>query len=210
MTTQRARRHFLAGKRAFEAKRYAVALKEFEAGYAIDPRPGFLLNMGHAARRMGELRRARDYYLKFLESDPPGDRAPHDDRAGHRDRSPACRGVHRGIARVSGAWAGRGHNHARRGARQRNLGAGQAMRIERVRFGWKPAVLVAIATIAAACGTSDPLTSVYLEIYDSSVISSPTKVTLNVFDGPGGNQIATLDRTAPAQDERRRRCWAAC
>ena len=70
-TTQRARRHFLAGKRAFEARRYAAALKEFEAGYAIDPRPGFLLNMGHASRRMGDLRRARDYYLKFLESDPP-------------------------------------------------------------------------------------------------------------------------------------------
>ena len=69
--TQRARRHFLQGKRAFEAKRYSVALKEFEAGYAIVPRPGFLLNMGHAARRMGELKRARDYYLKFLESDPP-------------------------------------------------------------------------------------------------------------------------------------------
>jgi len=71
VTTQRARRHFLAGKRAFEAKRYAAALKEFEAGYAIDPRPGFLLNMGHASRRMGELRRAREFYLKFLESDPP-------------------------------------------------------------------------------------------------------------------------------------------
>ncbi len=70
-STQRARRHFLAGKRAFEAKRYSAALKEFEAGYAIEPRPGFLLNMGHSARRMGELRRARDYYLKFLESDPP-------------------------------------------------------------------------------------------------------------------------------------------
>jgi tetratricopeptide (TPR) repeat protein len=70
-TTQRARRHFLAGKRAFEARRYSVALKEFEAGYAIYPRPGFLLNMGHAARRMGQLKRARDYYLKFLESDPP-------------------------------------------------------------------------------------------------------------------------------------------
>jgi len=70
-STQRARRHFLQGKRAFEAKRYSVALKEFEVGYAIVPRPGFLLNMGHAARRMGDLRRARDYYLKFLESDPP-------------------------------------------------------------------------------------------------------------------------------------------
>jgi tetratricopeptide (TPR) repeat protein len=70
-TTQRARRHFRQGKRAFEAKRYSVALKEFEVGYAIVPRPGFLLNMGHAARRMGDLRRARDYYLKYLESDPP-------------------------------------------------------------------------------------------------------------------------------------------
>jgi len=70
-STQRARRHFLQGKRAFEAKRYSVALKEFEVGYAIVPRPGFLLNMGHAARRMGDLRRARDYYLKYLESDPP-------------------------------------------------------------------------------------------------------------------------------------------
>src|SRR4051794_36655372 len=66
-STQRARRHVLAGKRAFEARRYAVALKEFDAGYAIDPRPGFLLNMGHASRRMGQLRRARDYYLRFLE-----------------------------------------------------------------------------------------------------------------------------------------------
>ncbi len=70
-TTQRARRHYRQGKRAFEAKRYSVALKEFEVGYAIVPRPGFLLNMGHAARRMGDLRRARDYYLKYLESDPP-------------------------------------------------------------------------------------------------------------------------------------------
>jgi tetratricopeptide (TPR) repeat protein len=70
-STQRARRHFLQGKRAFEARRYSVALKEFEVGYAIVPRPGFLLNMGHAARRMGDLRRARDYYLKYLESDPP-------------------------------------------------------------------------------------------------------------------------------------------
>ena len=73
------------------------------------------------------------------------------------------------------------------------------MRTAGVSFGWKPAVLVAIAAIAAACGSSDPLTSVSLEIYDSSVIQSPTKVTLDVFDGPGGNQIATLDRTASAQ-----------
>ena len=72
-SVQRARRHFLSGKRAFEAKRYATALKEFSAGYAIEPRPGFLLNMGHAARRMGELRRARELYLKFIAADPTAD-----------------------------------------------------------------------------------------------------------------------------------------
>jgi tetratricopeptide (TPR) repeat protein len=68
---QRARRHFLDGKRAFERKSYAAALKEFEAGYAIEPRPGFLLNMGHAARRMGDLRRAHALYVKFLATAPP-------------------------------------------------------------------------------------------------------------------------------------------
>jgi hypothetical protein len=73
------------------------------------------------------------------------------------------------------------------------------MKPTRVRLGWKPAVLVAIAAIAAACGSSDPLTSVYLEIYDSAVIQAPTQVTLNVFDAPSGKQIATLDRTAAAQ-----------
>jgi len=73
------------------------------------------------------------------------------------------------------------------------------MRVARLGFGWKPAVLVAIAAIAAACGSSDPLTSVYLEIYDSSVIQAPTDVKVNVFDGPGGAQIATFDRTTSAQ-----------
>jgi hypothetical protein len=66
-------------------------------------------------------------------------------------------------------------------------------------FGWKPALLVAIAAVAAACGSTDTATSVYLEIYDSSVIQSPTQVRLDVFDGSGGNQIATLDRMAEAQ-----------
>ena len=68
---QRARRHFLDGKRAFERKSYAAALREFEAGYAIEPRPGFLLNMGHAARRMGDLGRAHELYVKFLATAPP-------------------------------------------------------------------------------------------------------------------------------------------
>ena len=78
-TVQRARQHFLAGKHAFENQSYARALREFQAGYALEPRPGFLLNMGHAARRMGQLRDARDYYQKFLASRPSP--APGEQRA---------------------------------------------------------------------------------------------------------------------------------
>jgi len=70
---QRAREHFLAGKRAFEHKSYAKALQEFEEGYALEPRPGFLLNMGHASRRMGKLREARSFYTRFLATHPRGE-----------------------------------------------------------------------------------------------------------------------------------------
>jgi hypothetical protein len=68
-----ARQHFLDGKQAFERKDYAEALTQFEAGYALEPRAGFLLNMGHAARKMGQLRRARTYYKQFLLTEPAGD-----------------------------------------------------------------------------------------------------------------------------------------
>jgi tetratricopeptide (TPR) repeat protein len=71
--TQRARQRFLDGKQAFEAKNYREALRQFEAGYELEPRPGFLLNMGHAARKMGDARRAQELYRKFLRSGPPDD-----------------------------------------------------------------------------------------------------------------------------------------
>lgn len=67
---QRARQHFLAGKHAFETKNYPRALAEFEAGYALEPRPGFLLNMGHAVRKMGEVRKAIELYQQFLATGP--------------------------------------------------------------------------------------------------------------------------------------------
>jgi len=68
---QRAREHFQAGKRAYEEQQYEQALQQFQAGYDLEPRPGFLLNMGHAARKMGKLRRARALYQQFLRTDPP-------------------------------------------------------------------------------------------------------------------------------------------
>jgi hypothetical protein len=66
----KARAHFKAGERAFNAGDYAKALAEFEAGYALVPRPGFLLNMAHTERRLGNPARARDIYQRYLEVDP--------------------------------------------------------------------------------------------------------------------------------------------
>jgi tetratricopeptide (TPR) repeat protein len=67
---QLARRHFAEGDAAFKAGRYEAAMTEFEAGYAASPRPGFLLNMAHTARKLGDLRRARSLYKKYLLMDP--------------------------------------------------------------------------------------------------------------------------------------------
>lgn len=67
---QRAREHHKAGDQAFKDGRYLDAYKEWEAGYALSPRPLFLVNMAHAERRRGELKNARTLYRKFLLMEP--------------------------------------------------------------------------------------------------------------------------------------------
>src|SRR5581483_9179625 len=105
-TTQRARRHFLQGKRAFEAKRYSVALKEFETGYAIVPRPGFLLNMGTRGAPHGRAEARARLLLEIPGVGSARPRAPHDDRAGRPDRSAARGGAHPGIACLTDSGTG--------------------------------------------------------------------------------------------------------
>jgi tetratricopeptide (TPR) repeat protein len=65
-----ARQHFKAGEKAFNAGDYARALREFETGYALVPRAGFLLNMAHTERRLGHPARARELYQRYLDTDP--------------------------------------------------------------------------------------------------------------------------------------------
>jgi tetratricopeptide (TPR) repeat protein len=65
-----AREHYDKGQAAFQAGRYAEASREFEAGYELSRRPAFLLNMAHAERRQGELRKARERYRRYLLVDP--------------------------------------------------------------------------------------------------------------------------------------------
>jgi tetratricopeptide (TPR) repeat protein len=66
----RARAHFQQGQVHFEARQFGEAIREYQAGYDISRRSGFLLNIGHAYRRMGDLEAARLHYKKFLFVDP--------------------------------------------------------------------------------------------------------------------------------------------
>lgn len=67
---QEAREHVRKGADALRGGRYDEAMKEFEAGYALLPRPGFVLNMAHVQRQAGNLARARGYYRQYLDLDP--------------------------------------------------------------------------------------------------------------------------------------------
>ena len=67
---RQAREHYKTGEAAFKVGDFERARSEFEAGYALVPRPGFLLNMAHSDRRLGRLRSARALYKRYLLADP--------------------------------------------------------------------------------------------------------------------------------------------
>lgn len=65
-----AQARYRQGDEAFRAGRYDQAYQEFEAGFALVPRPLFVLNMAHAQRRRGELRSALALYRRYAAMDP--------------------------------------------------------------------------------------------------------------------------------------------
>lgn len=69
----RARTHFEAGRALYNLGNYQDAIREFSAGYQLAPRPQFLLNLGQAYRKLGQLEKARDLYKRFLTDAPPDD-----------------------------------------------------------------------------------------------------------------------------------------
>jgi tetratricopeptide (TPR) repeat protein len=69
----RARTHFEAGKAHYQLGHYDDAIRELSAGYALVPRPDFLLDLGQVYRATGELERARELYDKYLRVAPPVD-----------------------------------------------------------------------------------------------------------------------------------------
>ncbi|HUS66695.1 MAG TPA: tetratricopeptide repeat protein [Kofleriaceae bacterium] len=72
---ERARAHFEAGRVQYNLGDYTGAVREFAEGYRLVPRPQFLVNLGQAYRRLGQLERAREMYDRYLADAPPGDKA---------------------------------------------------------------------------------------------------------------------------------------
>jgi len=69
----RAKTHFEAGRALYNLGNYSDAIREFSAGYALVPRPQFLLNLGQAYRRQDDLPHAREMFKRFLADAPARD-----------------------------------------------------------------------------------------------------------------------------------------
>jgi len=61
-----ARRAFESAEAHFRAGEFAEALADYQAGYLASPLPGFLVNIAQCERRLGDLKKARATYQKFV------------------------------------------------------------------------------------------------------------------------------------------------
>jgi hypothetical protein len=68
---EQARKHFEAGQARYAEGKWREALSEFELGYALSPRPEFLVNFAQVYRRLGQHARALVECERFLATSPP-------------------------------------------------------------------------------------------------------------------------------------------
>ena len=61
-----ARSAFESAESHFRAGEFADALADYQAGYQASPLPGFLVNIAQCQRRLGDLKKARATYQKFV------------------------------------------------------------------------------------------------------------------------------------------------
>lgn len=68
--SQEAHAHYERGLELYGVKDYAGAIRELDAGYALDPRREFLFAEAQAHRLAGDCKSAVPLYKKFLDSEP--------------------------------------------------------------------------------------------------------------------------------------------
>jgi tetratricopeptide (TPR) repeat protein len=67
---------FIAGRAAYLAGRYAEALERFQRSYDMSGRHVLLYNIGSAAERAGQPKRALEAYRRFLDKQPESELRP--------------------------------------------------------------------------------------------------------------------------------------
>lgn len=67
---------FIAGRAAYLAGRYAEALERFQRSYEMSGRHVLLYNIGSAAERAGQPKRALEAYRRFLDNQPESELRP--------------------------------------------------------------------------------------------------------------------------------------
>ena len=75
-----ARSHFVAGEAEYARGRWREALHEFELGYALSPRPEFLINFAQVRRKLGEYDAAERECRRYLATAPPPELAAQAER----------------------------------------------------------------------------------------------------------------------------------
>jgi tetratricopeptide (TPR) repeat protein len=66
----KAQARYEAGKKHYDAQRWAEAIVEFRAAHAIDPRPALLYSIAQAQRLSGDCKTAADTYRQVVEQLP--------------------------------------------------------------------------------------------------------------------------------------------
>src|SRR5258706_15667550 len=61
-----AKAHFAVGEAAYNEKRYEDALREFQEGYRLSPRPTFLISLAQVNRKLGRRTEAIAHFRAFL------------------------------------------------------------------------------------------------------------------------------------------------
>jgi tetratricopeptide (TPR) repeat protein len=103
-----ARRHFSEGQAHYQAGRYPEALAAFQLGYALSPRPEFLINFAQVYRKLGQHERALVECERFLATAPPAPLAEQARRLAATLREEQARAAARARSRAGRRPAPRG------------------------------------------------------------------------------------------------------
>src|SRR6478736_3730385 len=90
---EQARTHYAAGGDLYARGQYHEALREFQLGYTLSPRPEFLINFAQAYRKLGEFDHAIVECERYLATGPPAALAGQPQRRLARSRGGRARAV---------------------------------------------------------------------------------------------------------------------